>query len=105
MDIKIDLHKIPLLQGAYDLVDLGCIPGASFRNLKYVEMKTDFNNNLDYNLKMLSCDAQTSGGLLICCPESTAQNLVKDLIAAGYASSIIGEVVPLIDENINLSVY
>jgi selenide, water dikinase len=103
--LKIETSKIPLLKGAYDLVDFGCIPGASFRNLKHIEMKTEFNDKLDYNLKMLACDAQTSGGLLICCPEKTADSLVQDLIKTGYnSSSIIGEVLPLEDKNIRLSV-
>jgi len=44
------------------LIDDGCIPGASFRNLEYAEKDIDFASDLDYNLKMLAFDAQTSGG-------------------------------------------
>ncbi|MCK7536516.1 MAG: hypothetical protein MZV63_38820 [Marinilabiliales bacterium] len=41
-----------------------CIPGAAFRNLDYTERETRFDEGLDYNLKMIAHDAQTSGGLL-----------------------------------------
>ncbi|MCK7535408.1 MAG: hypothetical protein MZV63_32720 [Marinilabiliales bacterium] len=44
----------------------GCIPGAAFRNLDYTERMTlSFEEGLDYNLRMISLDAQTSGGLLM----------------------------------------
>ena len=42
---------------------------------------------------MLLLDAQTSGGLLICCPDDSIENMTKDLIDAGYsATTVIGEV-------------
>lgn len=92
--IKIETDKVPLLKGAYELTDIACIPGASFRNLKYVENYVTFESDLDYNLKMLALDAQTSGGLLICCPESTSENLLFELKNSFYPhSSIIGEVI------------
>jgi selenide,water dikinase len=91
--ITINAEQVPLLNGAYDLMDMGCIPGAAFRNLKYVEEKTNFLLELDYNLKMLLLDAQTSGGLLIACQPDTADQLVKDLKNAGYSNTaIIGSV-------------
>ena len=49
----------------------GCIPGAAFRNLDYAERDTLFEEGLDYNLKMIAHDAQTSGGLLMSVPEET----------------------------------
>lgn len=91
--ITIDASKVPLLDGAYDLIDMGCIPGAAFRNLKYVEERTLFVESLDYNLKMILLDAQTSGGLLISCKQDTAGKLVTGLKDAGYPhTSIIGNV-------------
>jgi selenide,water dikinase len=91
--MTINASKVPLLEGAYKLIDMGCIPAASFRNLKYVEGKTNFSKSLDYNLKMLLLDAQTSGGLLISCEKNNADQLVQDLKGAGYPdSAIIGKV-------------
>jgi hydrogenase maturation factor len=46
-------------------------------------------------MKMLMMDAQTSGGLLICCDPSLADKMVHDLHKTGYPhSAIIGEVRP-----------
>jgi len=91
--ITVDASKVPLLDGAYDLIDMGCIPGAAFRNLKYVEERTRFVESLDYNLKMILLDAQTSGGLLIGCKADTAGKLVTGLKEAGYPhTAVIGKV-------------
>ncbi|MCP5046417.1 MAG: selenide, water dikinase SelD [bacterium] len=93
MTITIQASKVPLLNGAYDLIDIGCIPGAAFRNLKYVEEKTAFGRRVDYNLKMLLLDAQTSGGLLISCSPDTVEQLIEDLKRDGYPNTaIIGDV-------------
>ena len=44
-------ENIPLIDGVYELADIGCLPGASFRNLKFAEPNTLFASALDYNLK------------------------------------------------------
>ena len=91
--IKINSENVPAFDGAYDLLELGCIPGACFRNLEYVEDNCSFEDTLAFNTKMLLLDAQTSGGLLICCPDDSIENMTKDLIDAGYsATTVIGEV-------------
>jgi selenide, water dikinase len=91
--LDIFAEKIPLFPGAYGLIDMGCIPCAAFSNLKYIEQNTMFSEQLDYNLKMLACDAQTSGGILLCCPRSRAGDIVKELQDAGYCSTeTIGDV-------------
>lgn len=93
LTVRLKASQVPFLKGAYELIDLGCIPGAAFRNLKYVENKTHFSQPLDYNLKMLMLDAQTSGGLLICVEKNRADLLIQELKSSGYPdSAIIGEV-------------
>lgn len=87
--LTIDASQVPLLPGADELTQKGCIPGASRRNLKYVEGKTIFNKSLDEHLKMLLLDAQTSGGLLVCCKEATADALVSDLKNNGYTETAV----------------
>jgi len=91
--IEIGLESLPLIGDAYRLADEGCIPGAAFRNLDFVENKTIFAEDLDYNLKMLSMDAQTSGGILMCVRENKAEDVVAALREEGMAASaIIGKV-------------
>lgn len=92
--LKIDSKKVPVFDGALDLIEMGCIPGACFRNQDYVEKNCIFEKSSDYNHMMLLFDAQTSGGLLICCPIDIVEQMKKDLINSGYpTSAVIGTVV------------
>ena len=94
-DVSIKLYSVelPVLIGVMELIDLGVIPGAAFRNLEYAEKDCFFEDTLDYNKKMLLADAQTSGGLLISIAAEKADSLVTDLKQAGETSSIIGKVI------------
>lgn len=91
--IEIFASDIPLLDEAYNLVDMACIPGAAFRNMEYTEDSIAVENS-DYNLKVLCHDAQTSGGLLISVPEENAKGLLNELTSVEVckASKIIGKV-------------
>jgi selenide,water dikinase len=92
--IKLKSELVPFFDGAINLVELGCIPGACFRNQEYVQEFCSFENTLEYNHKMLLLDAQTSGGLLICSPKESANQMLGDLVNAGFVkSAIIGEVI------------
>ena len=90
---RINMKKVPLIGHTYDLVDAGCIPGVSFTNLDFAEPDTHFAEDLDYNLKMIAFDAQTSGGLLFCAPDRLKNMIIKDLRKEGFQySEVIGYV-------------
>lgn len=91
--VKLYSSKIPLLPQAYQLVDEGCIPGAAFRNLEFVGNHLVCNSNVDYNTKMLMCDAQTSGGILMGVKPERVDEAIKLLQGHGLSySAVIGEV-------------
>jgi selenide,water dikinase len=93
VSIRLDLGSVPLIGDTYRLVDEGCIPGASFRNLDFVENDSHFIMNLNYNLKMIAMDAQTSGGLLMCVKPKVSDLVITELHNAGLTqSAIIGKV-------------
>jgi len=93
VSFKISMKEVPLIGNSYQLIDDGCIPGASFRNLEYAEKDIEFAAGLDYNLKMLAFDAQTSGGLFFAAPAENVNKILKDLHNAGLSNSkIIGHV-------------
>ena len=93
VSIKINMKKVPLIGNVYNLVDDGCIPGASFRNLEFVEEHLLPARTLDYNLKMIAFDAQTSGGLLMSVSPEIVEAILADLHATGLTSAaLIGEV-------------
>ena len=83
------MNSVPLLGAALQLAEEGCIPGASFSNLEYAEPDTDFSEELEYNLKMIAFDAQTSGGLLISIKAEKAEELLSELKSAGLLQSAI----------------
>lgn len=91
--VRLNMTSVPLADGVYALAEKACIPGAAFRNLDYVEREAKFDENLDYNLKMIAHDAQTSGGLLISVAETKAEALLNDLREAGHSTAaVIGTV-------------
>lgn len=91
--IELFSQNIPTFSGATRLLTMGCIPGACFRNLDFVEQHSSFSKDLKYESKMLLMDAQTSGGLLICSRENVAVEMVQELIDAGFPhTAIVGHV-------------
>ena len=92
--ICLNMKQVSLIGNTYRLVDEGCIPGASFRNLDYAESMTYFSPGLDYNMKMIAFDAQTSGGLLMSVPDIMTERIVAELKNSGLIhSSVIGKVI------------
>jgi selenide,water dikinase len=99
VSIRLNMKMVPLIGSVYSLIDDGCIPGASFRNLEYVKEFLHVSESLDYNLKMAAFDAQTSGGLLMCVPSDKVEFILADLKSAGLSSSsVIGQVLEKSDK-------
>jgi len=85
------------------LTDQGCIPGAAFRNLEYVENEAHVEENLDYNLKMIAFDAQTSGGLLMAVKPENTDKVLSELHEKGLdRAAIIGFVTERKDKHLCL---
>jgi selenide,water dikinase len=97
--ICLNMKQVPLIGDVYKLTDEGCIPGASFRNLDFAEPDTNFDPELDYNLKMLAFDAQTSGGLLMSVHSGSVNEVLSGLKSEGLKySAVIGHVKELEDK-------
>jgi selenide, water dikinase len=104
VSMNISMAEVPLIGDAYRLLDEGCIPGASFRNLDYAEKDIEFASDLDYNLKMVAFDAQTSGGLLFAVPEDKVFRIIEELTDAGLTDSkLIGYASEVKEKSIYLS--
>lgn len=104
VSINLNMSKVPLIGTTYKLLEEGCIPGASFRNLDYAEKDSTFEEGLDYNLKMAAFDAQTSGGLLMSVPSALAEDILSELHSAGLKSSAVVGIVRAKDDK-NLYLY
>ena len=104
VSLKVNMRNVPLIGNSYQLIDDGCIPGASFRNLEYAEKDIEFESDLDYNLKMIAFDAQTSGGLLFSAQPDKVSEILENLRNAGLpGSKVIGNVSELKEKYIYLN--
>jgi selenide,water dikinase len=104
VSVTLNMGKVALIGNTYKLLDDGCIPGASFRNLEFVDEHMYSPSQLDYNLKMAAFDAQTSGGLLMSVAPDKTEAVLADLHKAGLESaSIIGTVIKRDGKYLHLS--
>lgn len=84
------IHTLPQTK---ELIEMGCIPGATYRNLDYVKPHVHFAKHVDMTHQTICCDAQTSGGLFFAIDAHLAEAAIADLQQAGlWEASIIGEV-------------
>ena len=74
---NINFSQINFLPGVIDLANKGIISGGTKRNLDYAEKFAHFSGSLSPTQKLLACDAQTSGGLLISLPETEANRFIS----------------------------
>jgi selenium donor protein len=70
---EVDPHSVPLLPGVAELAAAGCIPGGTRRNLDDTAADIDWDDSLTELQRLLLCDAQTSGGLLVSVPAERAE--------------------------------
>ena len=90
----IDAAAVPLLPKAMELAQHGAIPGGTRRNREALEPSVSFETGVPEPLRVLLCDAQTSGGLLIAVEEGRAHTLVGTLEREGApVAARIGRVV------------
>ena len=91
---RVFADAVPVLDFARGHAAAGVIPGGSRRNLEYVAPHTRFDAGVGKVDRLVLCDAQTSGGLLIAVPAASESALVKELEDRGVpAAAVVGEVV------------
>jgi len=89
----IHMGDVPVLPGAWDLLDDGVAPGGTHRNLESVSDTVQWHPDLEDREKLLLSDAQTSGGLLISVAGDKKDALVAELKAMGTLSAaVVGEI-------------
>jgi selenide,water dikinase len=90
---QVHLAQVPVLPGAWELLDQGVAPGGTHRNLKGVADTVQWHPSLTQREQLLLCDAQTSGGLLISVAKNKLARLLEELKAAGVdEAAVIGEI-------------
>ena len=75
---EVSFDSLQFIEGVEELALKDVIPGGSKRNLDFVSPHIKFPDDLPQHRKIMTADAQTSGGLLISLPEESAQNFLED---------------------------
>ena len=88
---RVESAAVPVLPGARELLAGGFVPGGTRRNLEFVEPLARWGPGVEESERILLCDAQTSGGLLVSISAADAQALVDALVDDGHAAAEIGE--------------
>jgi selenide, water dikinase len=92
VEAEIYFHKVPLFETTVDLAKAGFFPGAAYQNLSYVNQCAVWDDSIAEFQKLILCDPQTSGGLLISIPEEYAGSLMDKFAKSGIKAAEIGKV-------------
>jgi selenide,water dikinase len=98
----IDLARLPILPDAKLHLAAKVCPAGSKANRAHVASDVRWADGAAFTadegdgerelLASLACDAQTSGGLLLCLPADRAQACVDELRAAGLPAAVVGRI-------------
>ena len=86
---RISMSEVPVLPGVDELLAQGVAPGGTHRNQASVEDYVDWDDALSGDDRLLLCDAQTSGGLLISVAEERLPALLDALEERGVSTRAV----------------
>ena len=90
---NINFEKIPLINNVINFAKKDIIPGGTKRNFEYLNPFINFKSEIPMFEKLIMCDAQTSGGLLISVSKENTDLLIEELKKQqSLATSIIGNI-------------
>jgi cysteine desulfurase NifS/selenium donor protein len=87
-DAEISARAVPVLPQARELAAANVVPGGTLDNLEFVAEAVRWPDEVTRVDRILLCDAQTSGGLLIALPADQAAGLLEALRAAGVRDAV-----------------
>ena len=89
---EVSFSDVPLLDGAEQLAADGVVPGGTQRNRKAAETSVEWASELREHEKLLLCDAQTSGGLLMAVAEDRKDAILAELRSCGVSAAVVGRI-------------
>lgn len=92
LQIELWSQKLPVIEGARDLIQNGVRPGATGRTLRYVEGSTIYGDEVTELDKAVLADPQTSGGLLLAVSPNKVDDLCQRLLEEGaLCGAVVGQ--------------
>ena len=90
---EVSVSAAPVLPGVDELLSKGVAPGGTHRNQDGVSDYVDWDDSVPDNDRLLLCDAQTSGGLLLSVPRERLSLLLDALEARGVGTrAVVGSI-------------
>jgi selenide,water dikinase len=87
--VEIFADQLPVVDGVWALLESGIKPGATGRNLSYLEPNLDVDSNVTEIQKLLAADPQTSGGLLLSVHPNNLEALLESLEEEGALCAVV----------------
>ena len=85
----ITASAVPVLPGVWELLEKNVVPGGTFRNMNGVDDSVDWDDEITDQQRLLLCDAQTSGGLLISVAKEKVDQLISELETSGVETRAV----------------
>jgi len=89
VDAIVYLDQVPSIAEAWQFATGNIVPGGTLSNLDYVSDLVDWDERISRTAKLILCDAQTSGGLLISIPHVHAEDLLRKLHKSGVRDAAL----------------
>ncbi len=86
----VHFSSTPMLPHAVELAEEGVAPGGTLRNLDNVSPSVEWADDISDVEKILLCDAQTSGGLLMATSPDKCDALLEALARRGVEGAVVG---------------
>ena len=91
---RISVGQVPSFDGVKDLAERDSVPDGTKRNLDNANEVTAWADDVSFTDRLLICDAQTSGGMLIAVERSRVSDFIRSLeLHRTPVAARIGEVV------------
>ena len=93
VSIVVHSEAVPFLPGVATLVEAGAVPAGFHANYRHLHRDIHWKGELTEAMRILLCDAQTSGGLLIAVPQDRLPDLQAALAEGGCLENrVVGTV-------------
>ena len=103
VSFRIRAAVVPLFDEALDYARKGFWPGGTKKNYQFVQSRVVFADDVDETMRLMLCDAQTSGGLLIAVPPARSELLMQRLQEKGTITCAnIGKAIPPAEHSIEV---
>lgn len=90
LTITVSAASVPVLEEAYSFARDGIVPGGTNHNYRYFSQWIDFHPAIPEYVRLVLCDAMTSGGLAIAIAPEKKDHLIESLSKRGIKAGVIG---------------